>query len=117
MKASIGEAPTVDVENGTTTLSGAVSYYVEDKDQANALMSLKDSNNNSLFNVTRVGNTDKWYVELAGENTNVDDIIKAFNNDTFLAEFTKQTYTSDGGGAVLTGVTQGYYFIKSSLGT
>ena len=109
LTADIDTDPVVGLD-GVATTDGQVAYYVENEAQANAL------SGTGVFTVTRVGETNKWYVELVDGKT-VDDIITAFNDDTFLANFTKQEYTSEGGDAVLPGVSAGYYFIKSSLGS
>ena len=109
LTADIDTDPEVGLD-GKSTKDGVVAYYVTSSAQATAL------SGTGVFTVTRVGETDKWYVELV-EGKTVDDIITAFNNDTFLANFTKQEYTSEGGDAVLPGVSAGYYFIQSSLGS
>ena len=116
LTADIDKDPVVD-KDGSTITNGTVAYYVENEAQANAIAGLKKGEN-AIFNVTRVGTTNKWYVELnKTTNASGEDIATAFNNDTFLANFTKQEYTSEGGNAVLPGVSAGYYFIKSSLGS
>ena len=109
LSADIDTDPEVGLD-GETTTDGVVAYYVEDEDQAAALAGT------GVFVVTQVAETNKWYVELA-EGKGIDDILTAFNDDTFLANFTEQTYTSEGGDAVLPDITAGYYFIKSSLGS
>ena len=55
MEADIEESPTQD---GATQSDGKVAYYVTTQDRATQL------ENTGLFNVARVGTTDKWYVEL-----------------------------------------------------
>ena len=116
LTASIDKDPTVGLD-GATTADGTVAYYVENQAQATALAGLKTGDKN-IFNVTRVGETNKWYVELNKEtNATGEQIATAFNDDTFLANFTKQEYTSTGSDAVLPDVSAGYYFIKSSLGS
>ena len=116
LTASIDTDPQVGLDGATTT-DGVVAYYVENEAQATAIAGLKKGEK-AIFNVTRVGETNKWYVELNKEtNASGEDIAAAFNNDAFLANFTKQEYTSGGGDAVLPGVSAGYYFIKSSLGS
>ncbi len=117
LSADIETDPQVGLD-GSTTTNGEVAYYVEDADQAAAIAGLKKGEK-AIFNVTQVGTTNKWYVELNKEtNASAEDIVTAFNNDTFLANFTVQTFNnSEGGEAVLPGITAGYYFIKSSLGS
>ena len=116
LTASIDTDPEVGLD-GATTKDGVVAYYVENENQANAIAGLKKGEN-AIFNVTRVGTTNKWYVELNKDtNASGEDIATAFNDETFLANFTKQEYTSEGGDAVLPDVSAGYYFIKSSLGS
>ncbi|MDO4192878.1 MAG: SpaH/EbpB family LPXTG-anchored major pilin [Erysipelotrichaceae bacterium] len=113
LTASIDTDPVVNPETGETTTEGTASYYVEDKDQADALEAT------GLFNVVKVDGETKWYVELSDAETTAQEIIDAFNNATFLGNFTEQTYTKPAGtaDAVLPGITAGYYFIESSLGT
>ena len=117
LTADIVTDPTVD-SNGATTANGTVAYYVQNEAQANAIAGLKKGGSD-IFNVTRVGTTDKWYVELNKDtNASGEEIATAFNNDTFLANFTQNTYENTAGGeATLPGISAGYYFIKSSLGS
>lgn len=112
LSASIDTDPRV-TEDGTTTTHGIVAYFVENQAQATAIEGTE------LFNVTKVDGQTKWYVELKNSATTAEQIITAFDNATFLANFTKQEYTKDANtaSAVLPNVTAGYYFIKSSLGT
>ena len=121
LTASIDTDPTVG-SDGSTTADGKVAYYVENQDQATALSGLKvgtAADAPAMFTVTQVPGQQKWYVELADSATTAEQIIAAFDNATFLANFTEQTYTKDANtaSAVLPNVTAGYYFIKSSLGT
>ena len=109
LNADIGTDPVVS-SDGSTTTAGVAAYYVTNQDQATAL------SNTGVFSVTKVGNSNKWYVALV-EGKGVQDIITAFNDADFLSKFTAQTYTSDGFDAVLPDVSAGYYFIKSSLGS
>jgi fimbrial isopeptide formation D2 family protein/LPXTG-motif cell wall-anchored protein len=111
LSADIDTDPAVG-DDGNTTTDGVAAYYVEDAAQATALRET------GVFTVTQVPGQNKWYVELA-DGKGIDDIITAFDNDTFLANFTKLEYTKPAGtdSAVLPDITAGYYFIKSSLGT
>jgi len=116
LSADIETDPQVGLDGATTT-HGVVAYYVENEAQANAIAGLKKGDA-AIFNVTRVGTTNKWYVELnTTTNASGEEIATAFNNDTFLANFTKKEYTSTGSDAVLPDISAGYYFIKSSLGS
>ena len=120
LSASIDTDPTVAVD-GSTTAEGKASYYVENQAQATAIAGLTKGEGDAataLFTVTQVPGAQKWYVT-ANEGVTAQDIVDAFDNDTFLANFTAQTYTkaADVDAAVLPNVTAGYYFIKSSLGT
>ena len=67
LNADIDTDPAVNLDGATTT-NGVVAYYVENEAQANAL------SGTGVFTVTRVGETNKWYVELVDGKT-VDDII------------------------------------------
>ena len=117
LTAEIDTDPTVGLD-GTTTAAGTAAYYVTNSAQATAIAGLKKGEN-AIFNVTKVDGVDKWYVELNTDtNASGEDIATAFNNDTFLSNFTAQTYTNSAGGdATLPDVSAGYYFIKSSLGS
>ena len=112
LSASIDTDPTVPAD-GSTTTEGAVAYYVENQAQATAI------EGTGLFNVTKVDGQNKWYVELKNSETTAEQIIAAFDNESFLSNFAKQEYTKPAAesSAVLPDVTAGYYFIKSSLGT
>ena len=111
LTASIDTDPVVGAD-GSTTTKGKAAYYVENQTQATAL------ENTGVFTVTKVDDVDKWYVELV-EGKTIEDIVDAFDNNTFLANFTEQEYTKQAGtaSAVLPNVSAGYYFIRSSLGT
>lgn len=118
LSADIDTDPIV-ATTGEATTDGVVAYYVTDSEQAAAIDGLKTEAGKDIFNVTRVEGQNKWYVELNKEtNASADDIVKAFNDETFLGKFTEQTYNNTAGGdAVITDVSAGYYFIKSSLGS
>ena len=115
LTADIGEDPT----GAPNQTGGKVAYYVTDSAQATAIAGLKTSDNKTIFNVTEVEGADKWYVELNKDtNATGEQIATAFNDATFLAKFTEETYeNTSGGDAVLPNITAGYYFIKSSLGS
>ena len=112
LNADIDTDPVV-AEDGSTTTHGKVAYYVENQAQADAI------EGTNLFKVTQVPGQSKWYVELKDDSTTADQIATAFDDSTFLANFTEQEYTKPDGtaDAVLPDITAGYYFIKSSLGT
>lgn len=113
LTASIDTDPVVNEADGSTTTKGTVAYYVEIEAQATALTGT------GLFNVTKVDGQNKWYVELKDSSTTAAQIVEKFKDATFLSNFTKQEYTKPEGtsSAVLPGVTAGYYYIESSIGT
>ena len=115
LTADIGEDPT----GAPNQTGGKVAYYVTSSTQAVAIAGLKTSDNKTIFNVTEVEGANKWYVELNTDtNATGEQIATAFNDATFLANFTEETYANtNGGDAVLPNITAGYYFIKSSLGS
>ncbi len=111
LSADVETDPVVTAATGETATAGKAAYYVTTQAQATAL------GDTGLFTVTKVDGADKWFVELV-EGKTIDDIIAAFD-DTFLSNFTAQTFTKDAGtaDAAITGLDAGYYFIKSSIGT
>jgi len=111
MEADIEESPTQD---GATQSDGKVAYYVTTQDRATQL------ENTGLFNVARVGTTDKWYVELKDPETPASSIEAAFKADTFdLSKFPSGGFaqTTVAGEATSGPVPAGYYFISSTAGT
>ena len=108
-EADITEAP-----SGSPVQSGGqVAYYVTTQDRATAI------ENTGLFNVVRVGTTNKWYVELKTQGTSAAAIGEAFaaiaNLDTV---FEKGTFaqTTVASSVTADNLAAGYYFIKSTAG-
>ena len=109
-EADITEDPT---SSGASQSGGKVAYYVDSQAKATAI------EGTGLFNVVRVGTTDKWYVELKDESTGADAIAAAFSADTFnLSLFPTGTFaqTAVAGEATSGKVAPGYYYIVSSAG-
>lgn len=114
LEASIDTDPVVDQATGSTTSSGTVAYFVSTEERAAQLT------NTNLFNITKVDGQNKWYVELKSSETTAEAIINAFEAENFdLSKFQKGTFdkTVEEANATLTGITAGYYYIQSSLGT
>ena len=110
LNADIDEDPT----GAPNQTGGKVAYYVTSADQVTEL------NETNLFNVVRVGDTDKWYVELKDSSTSAQDIIAEFSKSTFdLSKFPSDTFaqTTPGGTATSGEVAAGYYYITSTLGS
>ena len=111
LEAEIGEDPT---QSGTSQSGGKVAYYVDSQDKAAEL------EKTNLFNISRVGDTNKWYVELKVESTSAQSIINALSDENFdLSKFASDTFaqTTPGGTASSGKVAPGYYYVTSTLGT
>ena len=110
-EADIAVDPT---QNGSSQLNGQVAYYVDTQDKATQIQ------NTGLFNVVRVGETNKWYVELISEDTSAADIEAAFKAKTFdLSKFPTGSFHQDevAGRATSGKVDPGYYYVVSTAGT
>ena len=110
MEADIEQDPT---QSGATQTGGKVAYYVT---TAAREAELRET---GCFTTTRVGTTDKWYVELV-EGKTAADIEAAFDAATFdKTIFAHGTFaqTTVAGSATATGLNPGYYYIVSSAGT
>jgi len=116
LDADIDTDVTVSSETGdnSTPTTGVVAYFVTTEAAKTAI------ENTGLFNVTRVGTTNKWYVELKDKGTTADDIITKLSelgDEGLTTAFGEpKTMTSDGESASSGTVDAGYYYIKSSLG-
>ncbi len=113
LEADIGDDPVVAAD-GSTTTHGEVAYYVTTADR---VAELEETN---LFNISRVGDTNKWYVELKSSSTTADQLIAAFSASTFdLTKFASVTFdkTASETNAASGNVDPGYYYITSSLGS
>ena len=108
--ADIETAPsgTAPIQTG-----GSVAYFVTTEAQKTAIEST------NLFNVTRVGTTNKWYVELKNSATTAEQIAAAFKTMDKAAFTVTNTFaqTTPGGSASVTGLDEGYYYITSTAGT
>ena len=113
LEASIDTDPVV-ADDGSTTTSGKVAYYVTTADRVAEL------EETSLFNITRVGETNKWFVELKSGSTSADALVEAFSAASFdLSKFDFVTFDKAVGedNAVSGTVDPGYYYITSTLGS
>ena len=113
LEASIETDPKVGLDGATTT-DGAVAYYVTTEARVTELTET------GLFNIVRVGETNKWFVELKDASTTADALIAAFSATTFdLSKFEKVTFdkTATETSAESGNVDAGYYYITSSLGS
>ena len=112
LEADIGNDPVV-AEDGSTTTNGQVAYYVTTADRVAQLTAT------NLFNISQVGNTNKWYVELKGTTT-ADQLVTAFSASSFdLSKFDKVDFdkTASETNAASGNIAPGYYYITSSLGS
>ena len=108
LEADIGKDPTI---NDVYQSGGSVSYHTDTQAKATALQGT------GLFKVTRVGETNRWYVELNDPNTTGAQIAAAlseldlsiFPHDTFEQEAVAGTATSGP-------VDPGYYYVESTAG-
>ena len=108
-EADIQEAPQ---QTDATQTGGKVAYYV------NSAEKVTEINKTNLFNVTRVGTANKWYVELKDSSTSAEAIATAFAAMD-LTEFASGTFaqTVVGGTANSGPVDPGYYYITSTAGS
>ena len=114
LEASIDTDSVVAQDTGATTTAGQVAYFVTTQDRATQLT------NTGLFNVTKVDGQDKWYVALKNDSTTAQQLIDAFEADSFdLSKFPTGTFdkTAQESRAESGTVAAGYYYITSSLGT
>lgn len=100
-----------------------VSYYVTNSDLADKITET------GLFEVTKSADGTRWNVVAKASTTDAEAIAKAFDNNAILnndavksasGNFAQNETTVEGKEtvqAVATGLTDGYYLIKSSLGT
>ena len=121
LEADSAEDPT---QSGATQTRGKVAYYVTTEARATALAGLKVPKNDGtagnvdMFEVTRVGDTKKWYVSLKNEATDAADIETAFKSQLDLTKFETGTFHQTAvAGSVSSGeVDPGYYYITSTAG-
>lgn len=114
LDADIDTDPTVAAATGATTADGVVAYYVTTQARVDELAET------NLFNITRVGDTNKWYVELKSDSTTAEQLVNAFSADTFdKTVFPSITFdkTAQETNAASGDVDPGYYYITSSLGS
>ena len=109
LEADIGAEP--NSANGNQS-EGAVSYHTDSEDKANALFST------GLFTVTRVGDSDRWYVELINDPTITGTQIAEAISGLNLSLFPKGTFsqTEVAGSAQAKNLLPGYYYIESTAG-
>ena len=99
-------------QDGPSQRGGEVAYYVKTQDRATQI------EGTGLFNVTRVGTEDKWYVELKDkESTSAETIAEKFAAMD-LTKFISGTFSqTDVAGYATSGeVAPGYYYITSTAG-
>ena len=108
LEADIGTDPSI---NDVYQSGGAVSYHTDSEAKAEALRGT------GVFKVTRVGDSDRWYVELVNPDATGAEIAAAiatmdlslFPHDTFNQSAVAGTATSGP-------VDPGYYYITSTAG-
>lgn len=106
------EIETDPTNSGPTQSGGAVAYYVDSQTKATAV------EGTGLFNVVRVGTSDKWYVELKNSSTSAQTIAEKFAAMD-LTIFPTGTFaqTEVAGTATSGTVAPGYYYITSTAGS
>ena len=106
-EADIDEDPT---QSGAAQSGGKVAYYVDSSSKAEAI------EGTGLFEVTRLGTTDKWYVALK-DGKDAEDIETAFAAMDKSA-FATGTFSQSAPGQTATSgeVAPGYYYIVSTAG-
>ena len=109
-----------DILYGTNGEIQSVSYYVENEALA------KEISGTNLFEVRKSADGTRWNVVANSNTTDAKEIATKFDNsnilnlvpDTDTGTFTQEVETGTKNvKAVATGLTDGYYLIKSSLGT
>ena len=108
LEADIGSDPTM---NGVSQSGGAVSYHTDSAAKATELES------SGVFKVTRVGETNRWYVELKDPNTTGAEIAAALSGID-LTVFPHETFhqSAVAGTATSGPVAPGYYYVESTAG-
>ena len=109
-EADITKDPTQD---GPSQSDGAVAYYVTTQDRATQIEGTE------LFNVTRVGTENKWYVELKDKEQTSAEVIAAKFAEMDLTKFESGSFSqSEVADEATSGpVNRGYYYITSTAGT
>lgn len=109
-EADIETDPT---QSGAAQSGGAVAYYVTTQERATEI------EGTGLFNVTRVGTENKWYVELKDKEQTSAETIAAEFAEMDLSKFETGTFAQSAvAGSVNSGtVNPGYYYITSTAGT
>ena len=109
LEADIGSDPE---SNGVNQSGGAVSYYTDSQTKADALAG------SGVFKVTRVGDSDRWYVELKTPDTTTGADIAAALATINLSLFPSGTFsqTAVAGTANSGDLAPGYYYVKSTAG-
>ncbi len=116
LEADIGTDP--NNANAPHQSGGAVSYYVENADRAAALTAATiPGTETKVFKVTRVGETNRWYVEQDNSAITGNDIAAALANIN-LTLFPTGTFsqTAVAGTATSGDLAPGYYYIQSTAG-
>ncbi|QUC68301.1 isopeptide-forming domain-containing fimbrial protein [Aristaeella hokkaidonensis] len=110
LEADIGKDPEI---NGTSQSGGGVTYHTDSATKAAAL------EGTNLFNLSQIGDTNYWSVELKDPNTSGAQIAEAIGNiENFRNIFPKGTFSQEevAGSATTGAVAPGYYYIESTAG-
>lgn len=111
LDADIETAPT---QNDAEQTDGAVSYYTTSSDVKTAL--------GDLFDFVQVGSENKWYATKKDTFTSASQVVALFenyNDDQMTALFGSPStgaQTTPGGTATVDVPSDGYYYVKSTLG-
>ena len=112
LEAEVGADPTSQGANNESQSGGRVSYYTDSQTKADALTGT------GLFNVTRVGTSSRWYVELKDPNTQGAAIAEELGKLDLATLFPHDTFnqTAVAGTATSGTVAPGYYYVESTAG-
>ena len=108
LEADIGTDPQI---NDVYQSGGAVSYHTDSQAKATAL------ENSGVFKVTRVGNSDRWYVELLNPDATGAQVAAGIATMD-LSIFPSATFsqTEVAGTATSGPIAPGYYYVTSTAG-
>ena len=108
LEAEIGSDPQI---NDVYQSGGAVSYHTDSQAKADELAG------SGVFKVTRVGNSDRWYVELLNPDATGAEIATAISRMD-LSVFPSATFsqTEVAGTATSGPIAPGYYYVTSTAG-
>jgi fimbrial isopeptide formation D2 family protein/LPXTG-motif cell wall-anchored protein len=120
MKADLSALTSSDYgTTGAPNPNANVVYYVESAALATALDGLTTTSGSDIFRVTRVGQTNRWNVELVATSISGADLATALNVDSVKNNTTSGSFQMAAGetSATQDGLAAGYYMVIASNGT